>query len=154
MSEDNQPVDRMTQVALYPHELNELVKALKYREGWEFYLVERDRGQGSKGLTLAIYIECADTYKPEERIRIAHFMIVPAAGYDRRSWQRWLLDQVLLVERHETCEFFQIDGVRPYAPHHGFGQDPYIIFERGTDEDARTSYLNEKRQTDDPSGTG
>lgn len=32
---------------------------------------------------------------------------------------------------------------RPYAPHHGPGNDPYIIFEHGTDEDVRTSFRGE-----------
>jgi hypothetical protein len=26
------------------------------------------------------------------------------------------------------------------APHHGPGNDPYIVFERGTDKEARTMY--------------
>ena len=55
------------------------------------------------------------------------------------------------VERHEACEFFQIDGERPYAPHHGPGNDPYIVFDHGTDEDVRTSFRGEVKP---PSGDG
>jgi hypothetical protein len=33
--------------------------------------------------------------------------------------------------------------VRPYAPNHGFGWDPYLITEVTTDEDRRTSFRNE-----------
>ncbi len=46
-----------------------------------------------------------------------------------QSWQRWLLDRLLEVKRHEACEFFQINGERVYAPHHSEDEDPYTIFE-------------------------
>lgn len=134
------------QVAPQPFELFELVGKCSYRPGWVCYIEpDLDRGQGSKGLTLAIISRGYDTYHPDrgETYRVAHYFPVPPAAYDRRSWQRWLLEQFLLVERHEACEFFQIDGERPYAPHHGPGNDPYIIFEHGTDEDARTSFRGE-----------
>ncbi len=72
-------------------------------------------------------------------------MLVPPAAFDRRSWQRWLLDQILLIERHEACEFFRVDGDRAYAPHHGPGNDPYIVFDHGTDEDVRTSFRGETK---------
>lgn len=142
--------NNMEQLAPYPDALFRLVDNLKYKEDWDFRLVDIDRGQGSKGLTLIIHIICADTYQPQNKIRINHFMLVPPASYNEASWRRWLLDQILLVERHEACEFFQIDGERPYAPHHGHGEDPYIVWDRGNDQDARTSYLNERRMTDDP----
>jgi hypothetical protein len=140
----------MTQTAPFPHELADLVSKLKYRPGWRFHLSPQDRGQGSQGLTLDIIILAPDTYHPEQNIRVRHLMIVPSASYDRRSWRRWLLEQILLVERHEACEFFQIDGARPYAPNHGSGNDPYIVFEEGTLQEKRTSYLDVKRDTDAP----
>lgn len=142
----------MRQTAPFPDALKKLVDGLTYRAGWTFSLEDTDRGQGSEGLTLKILIVCADTYHPESRIRICHYMLVPPAAYDARSWRRWLLDQVLLVERHEACEFFQIDGQRPYAPNHGPGNDPYIVFDHATDEESRTSYLGEVRDTHDPDG--
>lgn len=130
------------QASPFPFILSELVAQLSYRPGWDFELKNIDRGQGSHGLTLIITSLGYNSYHPEdgETYRVNHFMPVPPAAYDRRSWQRWLLNQLLLVERHECCEFFQIDGERPYAPHHGPGNDPYIIFDHGTDEDVRTSY--------------
>ncbi len=149
----NTTLNRMTQEAPWPAALVKLVHDLKYRDNWHFSLKHLDRGQGSVGLTLIIHIETVDTYHHENPIRINHYMLVPSASYNEASWRRWLLDQILLVERHEACEFFQIDGQRPYAPHHGFGEDPYIIWDRGTDQDARTSYRNEKRSTDDPEGS-
>jgi hypothetical protein len=152
----------MRQEAPYPDALAKLVKALQYKPGWLFSLVDMERGQGSTGLTLIIHITGPDTYHPEKTISVNHFMLVPPAAYDERSWRRWLFDQVLLVERHEACEFFRLampgdfiqrDGSRtherierPYAPSHGPGNDPYLIREIGTDADRRTSFRGDLNQ--------
>lgn len=130
----------MRQVAPDPEPLAQLVERLTYKPLWQFTLEDLDRGQGSEGLTLCILITCPNSYQPEQMRRVMHYMPVPPASYDERSWRRWLFEQILLVERHEACEFFQIDGVRPYAPHHGPGNDPYVVFDHGTDLDVRTSF--------------
>jgi hypothetical protein len=126
--------------APYPEELADLISKLVYRPNWVFTLEDVDRGQGSKGLTLCILIETQDSYHPELKRRVMHYWPVIPAAYDRRSWQRWLFEQILLVERHEAMEFFAVDGVKPYAPSHGPGNDPYMVREVGTDEDVRTAY--------------
>ncbi len=136
-------MDVMHQEAPYPEVLSELVRELHYKSGWQFYLIDTNRGQGSKGLTLVINITGPNSYHPEQSISVNHYMLVPPAAYDRRSWRHWLFDQVLLVERHEACEFFDIDGDRPYAPSHGPGNDPYLVREIGTFEDQRTSFRGE-----------
>jgi hypothetical protein len=146
--------DRNAQVAPYPDVLEVLVDKLSYRPGWHFALVDTDRGQGSEGLTLHVYGRFPNTYRPDETINVVHYFPVPPAAYDRRSWQRWLLEQLLLVERHECCEFFQVDGERPYAPHHGPGNDPYIIFDHGTDEDVRTSFRGDVKADSEGQGGG
>nr|ART39088.1 H513 [uncultured bacterium] len=108
-----------------------------YRPGWFFTLDDSyDRGQGSVGLTLNIVIKGYDTYNVEggENYRVRHLMPVPPAAYNERSWKRWLFEQILLVERHEAAEFFQIGDDRPYAPYHHDGNDPYIVFELDTEE--------------------
>jgi hypothetical protein len=152
------PNDVMCQEAPYPVVLAELVNKVRYKPGWRFHLEDMDRGQGSKGLTLTIGITGPDSYHPEQRITVVHYMLVPPAAYDERSWCRWLFDQVLLVERHEAMEFFQIahpmgadpattlntwTTERPYAPSHGPGNDPYLIREVGTVEDQRTAFTGE-----------
>lgn len=149
----------MRQEAPYPAELDSLVGSLTYKDGWSFLLRELDRGQGSKGLTLVITVTTVNSYPPHEPLRVAHYMPVPPAAYDARSWRRWLFDQILLVERHEAAEFYRFPvppkydaaanvhlaqpDERPYAPSHGFGQDPYLIREIGTEEDQRMSFRNE-----------
>lgn len=133
------------QVSPFPYILRELVESLTYRPGWKFKLSHVDRGQGSNGLTLSVITLGYNTYHIDygETYSVIHYMPVPPASYNRQSWQRWLLDQILSIERHEACEFFQIGDERPYGPHHGPGNDPYIVFDHGTDEDRRTSFKGE-----------
>jgi hypothetical protein len=130
----------MNQVAPYPEVLAGLVRRLRYKKGWQFTLAETDRGQGSEGLTLTIRITVPDSYHPEQIFNVVHYMIVPPAAYNERSWCRWLLDQILLVEQHEACEFFLIDEHRPYAPNHGPGNNCYTIFDQGFRDDAQTTF--------------
>jgi hypothetical protein len=131
--------------APYPVALQTLVEQLRYRPGWTFDLVDLDRGQGSKGLTLDIVTLGYNSYHPDqgEHYRVHHYMPVPPAAYDVRSWMRWVFEQLLLVERHEACEFFVVDGEHPYAPSHGPGNVLYIVREVGTEVDARTSFRGE-----------
>lgn len=142
----------ITQSGLDPVELRALVAALRYKPEWEFDLVDDlDRGQGSVGMTFRVLAVTQDGYHPERERRVWHYMIVPAAAYDRREWARWLLDQLILIEQHEACEFFRFRFAgagcdeRPYAPNHGPGRNPYVIHELGRDEDARTSFRGETK---------
>lgn len=132
----------MHQTAPWPTALADLVERLVYRPGWEVNLMDIDRGQGSTGLTFIVTTLGYNSYHPDqgESYRVHHYFPVPPAAYDDRSWRHWLLDRLLEVERHEACEFFQIDGERPFAPHHGPGNDPYIVFDHGTIEDVVTSF--------------
>lgn len=138
MTDTEQPT--MGNEAPYPQVLADLVEQFTYRPGWSFTLSNVDRGQGSIGLTLSILVHTVDSYHPKEPKSVIHYMPVPPASFNERSWRRWLLEQVLLVDRHEACEFFQIGGEHPFAPHHGPGNDPYTIFEHGDPVDARTSF--------------
>jgi hypothetical protein len=63
-------------------------------------------------------------------------MPVAPAGFDERSWKRWLLDQIILVEQHEACEFFRVDSEVVFPPNHGPGRDSYSIREMQSPEDA------------------
>lgn len=141
----------------YPDELEALVDQLKYRPGWSFELkpLERDHagthGAAAGGLTFVIltgnrsldskhYEGTMDAYHEGATRPVYHYFVVPAATYNRASWQRWLLDCLLKVETHECMEHFQIDGERPYAPTHGPGDDPYVINQYSSDERRRTSF--------------
>ena len=131
------------QMAPFPEALAALVDALEYKPGFDVSLRTLDRGQGSVGLTLCVLLTCADSYHPDQRRAVMHYFPVPPAAYDERTWRRWLLDRLLDVDVHEACEWFRVDGVRPFAPNHGPGRDPYTVFEYATDEDRRTSFRGE-----------
>jgi len=151
----------MRQVAPRPDALYDLVSRLEYRPGWGFSLEDIDRGQGSEGLTLVITTLGYNSYHANrgQSYRVSHYMPVPPAAYDVNSWQRWLFEQLLLVERHECMEFFafrvasvqhpgefasladhQRGLARPYAPNHGPGNDPYTVRELTTETEQRTSF--------------
>lgn len=138
----------MKQEAPDPDELFVLVGELTYRQdrGWAVYLSDlvrdepRDGNPGSSGLTLVVVRHGPDTYQPETNVRVAHYFPVPPATYDRRSWQRWLFERLGDVDTHERMEDFVVAGRRPYAPSHGPGNDPYLVREVGTVEDAETSF--------------
>jgi len=133
----------MMQHAPPPTPLEDIVRSLRYKPGWTFWLETSERGQGCAGLTLWIQIEGSDTHDLERIIRVNHLMIVPAAAYNFQSWMRWVFEQILLVERHEAMEFFRVAGTQPYAPNHGPGFDPYTVFELTTERDRKTRYTGE-----------
>ncbi len=139
-------MEKMTQEAPYPLLLEGVLQRLGYKANWLFSLQDIDRGQGSKGLTLVIRITTPDSYQPDRMRTVLHYMIVPAASYDERAWIRWVLDQILLVEQHEACEFFKIDDKRPFSPNHGPGRNPYSIIEKGTYKDAATEFTGLQRK--------
>lgn len=86
------------------------------------------------------YEGAMDAYHPEVARPVYFYFPVPPATYDERSWQRWMFDRLLEVERHEAMEHFSVRGDRPYGPSHGPGNDPYLIREVGIDLDQKTSF--------------
>lgn len=134
------PVQRNVQEGPWPDALFELVDGLAYRDGWRIWLTEEDRSQGCIGLTLVVRVATVNSYEPHEDIHVRHLFPVPAAAYDRDSWQRWLFEQLLLVERHEAMEFFTIAGEKPFAPVHAPGADPYTVTQLSTRRDRRTAF--------------
>jgi hypothetical protein len=142
----------MRQAALDPAPLRYLVERLSYRDGFKIWLADDcDRGQGSQGLTLIINISGKNSYPPHEFVSVNHLFPVPPAAYDHRSWRRWLFDRLGDVELHERCEWFTVHDspgsehtVKPYAPSHGPGNDPYLVRELGTQADVETSFRGER----------
>lgn len=134
-------------------ELQQLVNDLAYKPGWSFRLehgctfsaastamavtgtaMTFSGGSGNYAwpagelATLVIGVTAPDSGDPSRMIKVEHRFAV-AAAY-RGSWRRWLIEQVLAVERHEACEFFQVAGERPFYPHHGPDGDLYAVRER------------------------
>jgi hypothetical protein len=97
-----------------------------------------------------------DAYHPDRPRPVYFYFPVPAATYNEASWKRWLFERILEVERHEAMEHFAlvedvpgvesptggaaVSLVRPFAPTHGPGDDPYIVHEYGSDTQRRTAF--------------
>lgn len=134
-------MDTLVQRSPWPQDLEDIVDGISYLDGWNFHLfIDYDRGQGSLGTTLVITVTTADAYHESDTRPTNHLFIVPAAAYNYSNWQRWVYDRIMDVHRHEAGENLVINGVRPYAPNHGPGEDPYITREFSTDEQRRTSF--------------
>lgn len=142
----------MRQVAPYPAELADLVSKTALWPGWHVWIDDdmvRDpaetHGAEGRGASLVIQTKTWNTYHFDagQDYRVRHIFIIPAATYNRRSWQRWLFDRFADVQLHEAMEAFVVDGERPFAPHHGPGENPYVVMEHGTDLDVRTSFRGE-----------
>jgi hypothetical protein len=113
--------------------LQQLVGEVRYKDGWTFELWDGERrGEhyiGSEGLTLSVRAQVENSVSGDT-VGVHHIMPVPPATWDRRTWERWVLDQILLVERHEAMEFYRVGERTPFFPAHGAGADPYEIRER------------------------
>ena len=109
--------------------LEELIPVIFYKD-WYFRLLNRMRTTeqyaGGEGLTLEIRAKVPNSVGPGT-IRICHLMPIPPANWDWQAWERWVLDQILLVEQHEACEFFTVGDRRPFFPSHGPGGNAYEI---------------------------
>jgi hypothetical protein len=115
-------------VTYEPPGLRDLVKSITYKPGWQFWLVDETEEDGSGGLQFQVVSDTENSFDFGSRIRVRHSFLVPAASYNRDVWAAWLFDRVRDVETHEAGEFFRLDGVREFAPHHGNGEDPYRVW--------------------------
>jgi hypothetical protein len=111
-----------------PPGLRDLVTAIDYKPGWTFFLRHEVEEDGSGGLQLCIVSDTEDSLNPIRRMRVRHAFLVPPATYNRDTWAAWLFDRARAVETHEAGEFFKINGVREFAPHHSNGEDPYRVW--------------------------
>jgi hypothetical protein len=115
------------------HVLAELVARTRCKPGWTFGFSNAD------GLCLVITVPGLDSRaEGDVPMTVAHYFPVPMATYNMKSWRRWIFEQCRKVENHELGEWFRIDELRPFAPLHGPGNDPYTIRELETVEEACT----------------
>lgn len=98
---------------------------LRYKPGWAFKV------GGPGGRLLCVYVTAPDTLDPARTRCTQHQFPIPdglqAAATPELA--RWVLGCVQSAEQHETAEWLQVDGRRPFWPHHGDG-DPYEHVER------------------------
>lgn len=113
--------------------LAELIEKARCKPGWFFALADEE---GAK--RLVITVPGHDSYNPENPLTVSHFFTVPIATYNEKTWRRWIFEMCRRVENHELGEWFRIGDVRPFAPCHGPGEDPYTVHEFRSEVDAQT----------------
>lgn len=125
--------------------LDRIVYTRDVPPGPRFRLVRDDEANYA---VLYIMAYNPDSYAPDQMRHTRHEFVVPVATYHQQAWTRWVFDRFVSIELHEACESFQVAmptpgnalrRIRPYAPHHGNGEDPYAFWPGGTREQKRKS---------------
>lgn len=120
----------LTQEFPDPIDLRAAVDELCDFHGWTVELGEddEDRGQGCKGLTLSIHPTNPDSYTGKA-LNTRFLYPVPAAAFNRASWEEWLWARIEETEDHERAEAFRFgkEERRPFKPVHADGYDPGVI---------------------------
>ena len=99
------------------------LSSVSYKPGWTFKL----GGPGNR--FVCVFARTPNSLSPSSERVTQHMFEVPDED-DPRRLARWLLDCLLLVERHEACEFLSVGGARPFWPNHQDEGDPYELVER------------------------
>lgn len=116
--------------------LARVVSEAKCKPGWTFQLA--DVGGGAKELRIRMEND-VNNYDHSQPFAPFHPHPVPFATYNEASWRRWVFEQCLRTMHHEIGEALNFNGVRPFAPMHGPGEDPYTVHEIRPEADALTT---------------
>jgi hypothetical protein len=116
--------------------LERIVNETGCKPGWYFELM--DEGGAKR---LVITITGVDNYDHDRRKTVCHIHPVPITTYNEKSWRRWIFEQCIRTMNHEIGESLRFgrDEVRPFAPMHGPGEDPYTVHEWRSETDALTT---------------
>jgi len=123
--------------------LARIVASTQCKPGWSFDLINEDGA-----LRLVIQIDGVDNYNPSRRWVVNHIHPVPITTYNEKSWRRWIFEQCIRTMNHELGESLRFgpDEVRPFAPMHGPGEDPYTVHEIRPESDALTTQNGSLRE--------
>lgn len=105
-------------------DLRWLLGRISYKPDWSFNI----KNYAGDSSVFEISIKTIDSNGGAPLLINHHFPIpLKGFGYDL---ERWVLDCILMVEQHEACEFFKLDGIQIYLPEHGPDGHPYKIKRR------------------------
>lgn len=118
--------------------LERLVDEVECKPDWTFQL--SDGEDGSKVLVIHILGD-HDNYDPSKPFSPGHCHPVPVTTYNEKAWRRWIFEQCIRTMTHEIGESlrFGSEQLRPFAPMHGPGEDPYTVHEWRPESDALTT---------------
>lgn len=109
--------------------LHKVVREAKCFPNWSFRIVNEDGA-----LRLVIRIDGHNNYDLTPFV-VDHYHPVPITTYNEKSWRRWVYEQCRRTMNHEIGEALNFDGVRPFVPMHGPGEDPYTTHEIRLEQD-------------------
>lgn len=112
-------------------ELKDLIPRIEYKPSWMIRIGYELGEEGDGGYHLFITSHTTNSLVPSETIRVHHGFLIPSASYNRNSWVNWIFERLREVETHEAGEFFKVDGLREFAPHHSNGENPYTVWHTG-----------------------
>lgn len=95
-----------------------LIAKCRYKPGWAFKL------GGPLNRYLCIHATTIDSITRARQRNTQHMFEIPA-DLSEREFARWAFDRLLDCERHETAEFFEFGGQKPFFPHHQDEGSPY-----------------------------
>lgn len=126
--------------------LAKIVRETRCKPNWTFMLVEEN--DDPLVLRLVIQINAFDNYNPDKPLSVRHYHPVPITTYNEATWRRWIFDQCIRTMNHELgeCLRFGNDEVRPFAPMHGPGEDPYTVHEFRPEKDFLTTQNGKLRE--------
>lgn len=118
--------------------LIKIVTQVKCKPKWRFSVVNN---KDDSGKHLIIQIHDVNNYNHSEPFIVNHCHPVPEATYNEKTWKRWIFEQCMRTMTHELGESLRFgpEELRPFAPMHGPGEDPYTIHEWRPELDALTT---------------
>jgi len=115
--------------------LQKCVNEAQCKPGWSFWL---DDGEDDSRV-LIIQLRETNNYDHSKPFTVNHIHPVPCTTFNERSWRRWIFEKCLATMNHEIGETLNFNGIRPFVPMHGPGEDPYTVHEWRSEEDALTT---------------
>jgi hypothetical protein len=98
-----------------PEEIKAHLAKITYKPGWRIFLLEDVLTD--LPTMLAVDFTTEDTYNPGNQIVIGFREKLKFPIMSLEHFERQVLDALDRIERHETREWFRVEGVMKYDPH-------------------------------------